>query len=822
MQNFKCRFRTDFGKKSITTHRTAFVGESNLALNVINSESCNSAQKREEFVRELAQKLMESQGRDFYLNEYPSECVDHRVYIDIDMRLEDLQIELIVGLLEDLIVGDPDIQVLRNNVTGKVHIVVGVEVASYMNAPMKIILEFLRGYLWAAVDGEITRKQWMEAFDCGAKGLRSAFSVKMKGSPPEVLSRDYYVPIKPMTSRLDAIVDCSIYKKPTGKWTAEALEGIDETMFNFQQRRIKCQPSQYDPEKKTIPICGMEVTPTHELLNVLIKALPVRMAKGRVWRRVVWNAKTAARLIPGEFNAEYLLGAWSEQVPEEYNYAANVEKYKSLPVDPEEAGAAFTWLRNVALKSNKPLVLKFINPVSPIFDLTNDVYFNQYLDYCREYPSKVAATETVNHFIRQTVAYIIKGGRPFYMTKNLVNGQVLYDHGNPHLLDDLVTWREETEKDEKTRQARFGTFVFELHREIAFDRVDFQPYAPGESRDYNGIFNLFTEWKAKPLNEVDTEMIQPIISHMQEVLTDKNAEMFEYFANWLAHIVQKPRVKIGTALVFQSEQGAGKNIFTDFVVNHVIGPSFAITLNDIEQLTGRFNSVMEHKLLTVCDEMGNYGGSYKTNDKLKSLITQSEQNIERKGKDIMTIRDYNNYIMQSNNSWSVRIECSDRRYVACECSSERIGDHEYFEKLAKALTPEAGNAFLTWLMRRDLTRWNPKIIPNTKLRRELKSRALAEPIQFLIDMLPTPFYSGQKTSSYALYSRFNDWRLANQVPKNYSQREFTLVISRIVKPKVIRVDGTTIRGFTMDLETFKNALCAHLRITAEELEEFIE
>jgi hypothetical protein len=56
------------------------------------------------------------------------------------------------------------------------------------------------------------------------------------------------------------------------------------------------------------------------------------------------------------------------------------------------------------------------------------------------------------------------------------------------------------------------------------------------------------------------------------VLATKCENLFDYLANWLVHIVQKPCKKIGTAIVFQAEQGCGKNIFTDFLMSFVIGP----------------------------------------------------------------------------------------------------------------------------------------------------------------------------------------------------------------------------------------------------------
>lgn len=66
--------------------------------------------------------------------------------------------------------------------------------------------------------------------------------------------------------------------------------------------------------------------------------------------------------------------------------------------------------------------------------------------------------------------------------------------------------------------------------------------------------------------------------------------------------MQKLREKIGTAVIFLSEKGCAKDIFTDFLVDQVIGQRSAITIRDIDQITARFNVVMEKKFLTVCDE----------------------------------------------------------------------------------------------------------------------------------------------------------------------------------------------------------------------------
>ena len=74
----------------------------------------------------------------------------------------------------------------------------------------------------------------------------------------------------------------------------------------------------------------------------------------------------------------------------------------------------------------------------------------------------------------------------------------------------------------------------------------------------------------------------------------------------------------------------------------VAGRDYSTSINDMNQLLGNFNAIVEHKLLTVCDEIQNYGGAYKSNDKLKSLITNESIIIERKGFDSQSLEDFNN------------------------------------------------------------------------------------------------------------------------------------------------------------------------------------
>ena len=106
--------------------------------------------------------------------------------------------------------------------------------------------------------------------------------------------------------------------------------------------------------------------------------------------------------------------------------------------------------------------------------------------------------------------------------------------------------------------------------------------------------------------------------------------------------------------------------------------------NDLEDLTGQFTALSDCVIYGLLDEVA-FSGGYKTNSKLKSILTQQFQKMERKGKDATMVDNYANYCFLSNNEDAVKIEDTDRRYFVKRTSSARVGDFEYFENLKNIL-----------------------------------------------------------------------------------------------------------------------------------------
>jgi hypothetical protein len=71
--------------------------------------------------------------------------------------------------------------------------------------------------------------------------------------------------------------------------------------------------------------------------------------------------------------------------------------------------------------------------------------------------------------------------------------------------------------------------------------------------------------------------------------------------NYLAQLVQQPHILPHTTLIFISEEGVGKDIFATFL-GEVIGEKYTHNTEKLEQVCGRFNTVLGGKLMMVINE----------------------------------------------------------------------------------------------------------------------------------------------------------------------------------------------------------------------------
>ena len=234
-----------------------------------------------------------------------------------------------------------------------------------------------------------------------------------------------------------------------------------------------------------------------------------------------------------------------------------------------------------------------------------------------------------------------------------------------------------------------------------FENVDFLP-PPLECADYT--MNTFNGLRAEKLPACDAMNVELLLKHI-DILSGNDVDGSQYIINYLAHAVQKSGELPRVALVFQSDQGTGKNIFFENLVRKLFGAEYLLQTAEMDKVIGRF-SMINNKLFIIMDETSGKD-SFTNSDKIKNIITCEQIPWERKGIDGININNCGRYLFFSNNDTPVKIEASDRRYVVFKCSNERQNDSPYFKEMSKMFSDDAViKTVYNYLLNVDISNWD--------------------------------------------------------------------------------------------------------------------
>lgn len=446
----------------------------------------------------------------------------------------------------------------------------------------------------------------------------------------------------------------------------------------------------------------------------------------------------------------------------------------------------------------------------PIFDSDCKTVFADY--------RRIQTThEAIGKYILETIAYVVANGKSFWVTKDIVNGEVMYE------LHPAV---------KKTTFGAISWFVgdqpivlekqlLKLRDQISYDRMDFLPGLTVEVSER--VFNSFAGYMHKVQPAINFQLCEPILYQFREVWANGNASIYEYLLNFFAHLVQKPQQRMDTALIVRGRQGAGKGILVDFIGKKVLGNRWYAYIDKIGDLFKKFNAQFTNKLLTCVDETRTCEKSRgEISDELKAIITRTQVNIERKGIDVISVSDYNNYIFLTNRDTPLPIEADDRRFFAFDASEKHIGDTEYFAQLAASMTTEAGEAFFQYLVQRDISQWNPRVRPVTSAKIDMKLDNLERPHQMLMQILRGEFISDiwngriingmLSISTQELFTIYPQWCGVQNIPCTLTKDKFTKDINRLRPSTQYTVGGARVRGWqNVSIDDIKASMRSMLR-----------
>ncbi len=279
----------------------------------------------------------------------------------------------------------------------------------------------------------------------------------------------------------------------------------------------------------------------------------------------------------------------------------------------------------------------------------------------------------------------------------------------------------------QTIRAPRGKWWIAQDRRAEFDGIDFRPGSPQpiELFDHDGrpikLLNMYSGFSVEPDFDDSETKCSAYLAHIRDNIAGGDETTLNYILDWMASGVQHPGNPARSALSLRGVPGAGKGVFA-LEYGNLFGCHF-LHITQREQVTGRFNALSAKACLVFVDE-ALYSGILADARILKTIISERTKILGYKGIDSVQVRNFARYIFSTNDLHPLNIEHNDRRYCAIyvlenplwadEQDDDKKADIRagYFRPLLDQMKNGGRAALLGYLLRRDITNFNPERIPN--------------------------------------------------------------------------------------------------------------
>lgn len=243
---------------------------------------------------------------------------------------------------------------------------------------------------------------------------------------------------------------------------------------------------------------------------------------------------------------------------------------------------------------------------------------------------------------------------------------------------------------------------------------------------------LFNKWRGFTTEDGP---IDEFLELTEYLFSQSEAGVMDTFLNVLAYKAQNPAYKIPLAFAFIGPQGCGKSLLA-----RIVGKAYAPYNYSIpsKALKADFQPFLEDSLIVIIDEAQavHVEGA---RDKLKNLISESKQELNKKHVSQVQITTYCQFILTSNDRRVGAFERDDRRHIVVDCPRKR--DDSFYDRVAKWEKAGGPARLIGWLLRKDLAGWQPpKMAPMTAEKHMAYMEAL-RPIERLAEEMQSADYN---------------------------------------------------------------------------------
>lgn len=243
----------------------------------------------------------------------------------------------------------------------------------------------------------------------------------------------------------------------------------------------------------------------------------------------------------------------------------------------------------------------------------------------------------------------------------------------------------------------------------------------------------FYQGKQLDTNSKLPELYDKFLSHF----TGNDLESKEYVLDWVANSLRSRNFTILTAI---GEEGIGKGIF-GAILELLHGKSNFSSSSD-NVFKERFNGKLQNKTLVYIDEIALK--EKESHDRIKAVVNDSLE-IEKKGVDSVTAKNYASFYISSNNLDAINIGLNDRRYSIIQLTDEKLNKTDWVKRIDNELLDMGNiNQLAHFLFNRKIER--NMLIPFRSARFEqIRSATLNTWQEYVIDVF-VPQYRGKTVS----------------------------------------------------------------------------
>lgn len=240
------------------------------------------------------------------------------------------------------------------------------------------------------------------------------------------------------------------------------------------------------------------------------------------------------------------------------------------------------------------------------------------------------------------------------------------------------------------------------------------------------VLSLFPGFKYPNIDIINMDKISLFLDHIKNIIANGRDNLYKYILSWIAFIIQNPGKKTNTCLIILGKEGTGKTTFITIICK--LFSNYALpNIANTDNIVGQFNSITENKMLVVLNEVNankNTLNNKVIHTRLKNLITEYINIINRKGIDQYEAKNVSNYIICSNEFNPIPISENDRRYVVVEVSDKRKDDKTYFDKLFDSFDEDFYINLFNYFRILNIEEFDLRNIPMTEKRQSMMSIGL--------------------------------------------------------------------------------------------------